>query len=241
MTGTTPAALSRCMFVPARDTAGDDQWGAAIKVAYADLVWSFCTFAASLAGLLFAMMSPLPVLANILVLATATLIVPIVFLSTRLRRGGELTIPVLLTVTSLTCGPIAGLGCVYLASRLRRESPTPHRLRSWYEYITGVVARDRIVHLYDDLNSGRLPHRPGAEVPRFRPILHGTSTDEQQRVLGVLGRRYHADFRAALRDALRNKNSFIRAQAAAVASRLDAEEKNKLWSSASPAGTPDAP
>ena len=119
--------------------------------------------------------------------------------------------------------------------------PTPHRLRSWYEYITGVVARDRIVHLYDDLNSGRLPHRPGAEFPRFRPILHGTSTDEQQRVLGVLGRRYHADFRAALRDALRNKNSFIRAQAAAVASRLDAEEKNKLWSSASPAGTPDAP
>ena len=45
----------------------------------------------------------------------------------------------------------------------------------------------------------------------------------------------------SLRDALRNKNSFIRAQAAAVASRLDAEEKNKLWSSASPAGTPDAP
>jgi HEAT repeat protein len=206
MTGTTPAALSRCMFVPARDTPGDDQWGAAIKVAYADLVWSFCTLAVSLAGLLFAMMSPFPVLANILVLATATLIVPIVFLITRLRRGGELTIPVLLTVTSLTC-----------------------------------VARDRIVHLYDDLNSGRLPHRPGAEVPRFRPILHGTSTDEQQRVLGVLGRRYHADFRAALRDALRNKNSFIRAQAAAVASRLDAEEKNKLWSSASPAGTPDAP
>jgi HEAT repeat protein len=114
-------------------------------------------------------------------------------------------------------------------------------LRSWYEYIAGVVARDRIVHLYDDLNSGRLPHPSGAEVTRFRPILHGTSTDEQQRVLGVLGRRYHADFRAALRDALRNKNSFIRAQAAAVASRLDAEEKNKLWSSASPADTPDAP
>ena len=225
MTGTTPAALSRCMSVPVRDAPGDDQWGVAIKVTYADLVWSFCTFAASLAGLLFAMMSPFPVLANILVLATATLIVPIVFLSTRLRRGGELTIPVLLTVTSLTCGPIAGLGCVYLANRLRCESPTPDRLRSWYEYIAGVVARDRIVHLYDDLNSGRLPHPSGAEVPRFRPILHGTSTDEQQRVLGVLGRRYHADFRPALRDALRNKNSFIRAQAAAVASRLDAEEK----------------
>jgi hypothetical protein len=123
---------------------------------------------------------------------------------------------------------------------LRRRDPTPSRLRSWYEYIAGVVARDRIAHLHDELSSGRLPHEPGAEVPRFRPILHGNSTDQQQRVLGFLGRRYHADFRPALRDALRNKNSFIRAQAAAVASRLDAEEKKKLWSTASPVGTPDA-
>jgi hypothetical protein len=52
MTGTTPATLSRCMSSPS-GPPGDDQWGAAIKVAYADLVWSFCTFAASLAGLLF--------------------------------------------------------------------------------------------------------------------------------------------------------------------------------------------
>jgi hypothetical protein len=36
-----------------------------------------------------------------------------------------------------------------------------------------------------------------------------------------------------LRKALRNKDGFIRAQAAAVASRLDIEEKNRLWSSGS--------
>jgi hypothetical protein len=69
-------------------------------------------------------------------------------------------------------------------------------------------------------------------VPRFRPLLRSGSTEEQQRVLGVIGRRYHPDFRSALRDALRNRNGFIRAQAAAVASRLDIEEKKDLWSSA---------
>jgi len=51
-------------------------------------------------------------------------------------------------------------------------------------------------------------------------------------VLSAIGRRYHSDFRVALRQALRNKNGFIRAQAAAVASGLDSEEKKSLWSGA---------
>jgi len=66
-------------------------------------------------------------------------------------------------------------------------------------------------------------------VPRFGPILRGVSTEDKQRVLGVLGRHYHPEFRTALREALRNKDGFIRAQAAAVASRLDSDEKARLW------------
>jgi hypothetical protein len=137
-------------------------------------------------------------------------------------------------VTSFACGPLGGVGCAFIALALRRRRPSPSRLQHWYEYIAGVVARDRIVRIYEELSSGRLPSDPASEVPRFRPILHGASTEEQQRVLGVIGRRYHADFLPALRDALRNKNGFIRAQAAAVASRLDIEEKKNLWSVASP-------
>ena len=95
-----------------------------------------------------------------------------------------------------------------------------------------------MTRIYDELISGRLPSDPAAKVPRFQPILHGASLDEQQRVLGVVGRRYHPDFRAALRNALRNRNGFIRAQAAAVASRLDIDEKNRLWSAAK---TPERP
>jgi hypothetical protein len=215
----------------------NDTWDTAITITLSDITVPICTFVASLCGLLLLMLIPFPSF-GMLDLLIAMLALPVIFLLFRLRRGGELTIPVLLVVTTIACGPIGALGCAYLAAKLRRR-PSPSRLRSWYEYISGVIARDRVVHLYEDLNAGRLPHDPGAEVPRFRPILHGSSTDEQQRVLGVLGRRYHAEFRAALRDALRNKNSFIRAQAAAVASRLNEEEKNKLWSSAAAASSPD--
>lgn len=239
MTGMDPSAHAS----PGSPMAGmpeAEQWGAAIRVESADVTVPLGGFAASLAALLFALLSPLASVGALVALWAATLLVPLVFLVARLHRGGEITIPILLMTTSLACGPIGGLGCAYLAFSLRHHRPKPSRLRSWYEYIAGVVARERIVHLHDELSSGRLSHEPAAEVPRFRPILHGTSTDEQQRVLGVLGRRYHADFRPALRDALRNKNSFIRAQAAAVASRLDAAEKKKLWSSAPPVGTPDA-
>ena len=204
----------------------------ALEIGSRDVVVSLVSFAASLAVLVFAM-SPLASLPAFIALHVASLFVPGIFLTLRLRRHGELTIPMLLLATSFACGPLGGLGCAFMALALWRRRPAPNRLRYWYDYIAGVVARDRIARLYEELSSGRLPSDPASEVPRFRPILHGASTEEQQRVLGVIGRRYHVDFRPALRDALRNKNGFIRAQAAAVASRLDIEEKKSLWSGAS--------
>jgi hypothetical protein len=210
---------------------------AALAVGSCDVAVSLLSFAISLAVLVFAM-SPLASFSDFVALHLASLLVPGIFLTVRLRRNGEITIPALLLTTSFACGPLGGLGCAFMALALWRRRPSPRRLRYWYEYIAGVVARDRIVRIYEELNSGRLPSDPASEVPRFRPILHGASTEEQQRVLGVIGRRYHSDFRPALRDALRNKNGFIRAQAAAVASRLDIEEKKSLWSSAaSPTGS----
>src|SRR5262249_16103704 len=91
-----------------------------------------------------------------------------------------------------------------------------------------------------ELISGRLPSDPAAKVPRFRPILQGQSVDEQQRILAVMGRRYHSTFRPALRNALRNKNGFFRAQAAAAGARRRVAEKKQLWS-ISPAGNEAAP
>jgi hypothetical protein len=166
-------------------------------------------------------------------LYAASLIMPGFFLAERLREKGDITIPVLLLLTTIGCGPLGALGCAFMARSLRRRQPSPARLASWYAYIAGVVARDRSARIYEELSSGRLPRDPIAEIPRFRPVLSDGSTEEQQRVLSAIGRRYHSEFRAALRQALRNKNGFIRAQAAAVASRLDVEEKKSLWSGAS--------
>jgi HEAT repeat protein len=210
-----------------------------LDVGPADVLVALVTSAMSLAVLVYGMSAvasaPVFIAAHL-----AVLVVPAIFLRMRIRRGGELTVPVLLLVATFAAGPVGALGCAIMALTLWRQNPSPARLQDWYDYIAGVVARTRLTRIYDELASGRLPSDPAAKVPRFGPILEGASVEEQQRVLGVIGRRYHAEFRPVLRKALRNSNGFIRAQAAAVASGLDADEKRQLWSSEQGPAAPTA-
>ena len=184
----------------------------ALDVGPADVLVALATSALSLAVLVYGMSA----------IASAP-----VFIASHLA---VLTVPVLLLVATFAAGPVGALGCAIMALMLWRQNPSPTRLQEWYDYIAGVVARTRLTRIYDELASGRLPSDPAAKVPRFGPILERASVEDQQRVLGVIGRRYHAEFRPVLRKALRSSNGFIRAQAAAVASGLDVDEKNRLWS-----------
>jgi hypothetical protein len=209
----------------------------ALDVGFTDVLVALLTFCASLAVLGYGLNAfavvpvSFPISFPIFLGAhLAVLIIPAAFLLRRSRNNGDRNVPALLLVATFAAGPVGALGCALMALALRLQHPSPARLQHWYDYIAGIVARSDLTRIYDELSSGRLPSDPAARVPRFRPILDGASIEEQQRVLGVIGRRYHADFRPALRNALRNKNGFIRAQAAAVASRLSIEEKNRLWS-----------
>ena len=128
----------------------------------------------------------------------------------------------MLLVATFAAGPVGALGCAVMALALWRQTPVADAAAAIGTTISPASSpAARVTRIYDELVSGRLPSDPAAKVPRFGPILQGASVEEQQRVLGVIGRRYHADFRPALRNALRNSNGFISAQAAAVASRLE--------------------
>jgi hypothetical protein len=207
-----------------------------LEVRAADVLAALATFAGSTAVVAYGM-GPNASFAVFLGLHLAVLTVPSVYLCFRAYARRELTMPALLVITTAAGGPVGALGCAALALAFRLRRPAASRLQAWYDYISGVVARGRVTQIYDELAAGRLPTDRTAAVPRFQPIMQEASVDEQQLVLGVIGRRYHADFRPVLRRALRDKNGFIRAQAAAVASRLDLAEKSLLWS----AGTPERP
>jgi hypothetical protein len=214
-------------------------FGPAATGGRADVLCCLLTFVLSTAVLVYAMSSGAK-LSLLVVLYAAVLVIPIGFCVMRRRDKGELTFATLLLMTTAVAGPIGALGCALVVLALWSRQPGPERLRHWYEYISGVVARGVTVRLYEELTCGRLPSDTKAAVPRFRPILRSASVEEQQRVLGVLGRRYHEEFRAVLREALRHRNGFIRAQAAAVATRLDFDEKTRLWSGSEPSSDPAA-
>jgi len=202
-----------------------------LDVGFTDVLLALFTFATSLAVLVYGF-SPIATLPIVVLLHLAMLIAPALFLRTRARHDGDLALPALLLVATFAAGPVGALGCAVMALALWRRHPSPRRLRDWYDYIAGVVARSRVTRIYDELVSGRLPSDPEAKVLRFGLILQGASIEDQQRVLGVISRRYHADFRFTLSSAMRNRNGFIRAQAAAVASCLSSDEKSRLWSAA---------
>jgi hypothetical protein len=212
-------------------TPADPMAGIAVlAVTVPDIFVALATLGPSLAvlwcGINAIVSFPVAMLLHVEVLA-----IPAIFLIKRVRDRGDLTIPVLLLVATAVSGPIGAAGCAATALALWYQRPSPRRLKDWYDYIAGAVERGQISQMHDQLASGRLPPDAGARVPRFSPILAGSSTDDQQHVLGVVGRRYHDDFRPILKRALRNRNGLIRAQAAAIASRLGSEEKSRLWAS----------
>ena len=199
-----------------------------LEIRALDILVALVTAAASFGVLAYGMSAqasfPLFLLLHLL-----SLLLPAWLLQQQALRGGDLTIPLLLVIATAATGPIGAAGCALMAMLLWFRQPKPSRLQDWYDYISGVVERGRVTDLYDELISGRLPPDQATVVPRFNPILQDTSLEDQQRVLGVIGRRYHPDFRPTLRKAMRHKNGFIRAQAAAIASRLSPDEKARLW------------
>jgi hypothetical protein len=200
-----------------------------LQVTAVDVIVAFATSILSLA-VLWCGTYEIVSLAEAGLLHVAVLCIPAIFLAVRRRRRGELTIPALLLIATFAGGPIGAAGTSFTAIALWLQRPTPVRLKGWYDYIAGVVVRGQLTEIHDDLSSGRLPPDPAASVPRYAPILTGASLVEQQRVLGVVGRRYHSEFRPVLRRALRNRNGLIRTQAAAIASGLALDEKTQLWS-----------
>lgn len=200
-----------------------------LDLRFVDAVFAVITCAASISVFWLAASGHVAVVAALL-MHLGVVTIPAVLVWHRLRGKGDLVFPVLLLVMTFAAGPLGALGSAFALLVLSWQNPTPLRLLDWYGYITGIVGRSRVAHIYDELTSGRLPDA-AAGISRFAPILNGTAFEVQQRVLGVMGSRYHADFRHMLRLALRSRNGLIRAQAAAIAANLDLDEKAKLSTS----------
>jgi hypothetical protein len=200
----------------------------ALIVKARDIMVSLVTCIASLLVVAFFVAGHIDI-REALLLHLGVVAVPVLFLAYNQRCGNELTVATLLSVGTLVAGPIGAVGTLVIALSWWYRRPDAERLRDWYDSIAGFVVRGDAGRIHDEVTSGRLSANPAAGVDRLALLLSGASVEEQQRVVGVIGRQYHEELRPLLRAALRNRNPIIRAQAAAVASRLDLDEKNHLW------------
>ena len=127
-----------------------------LAIGRADVICSLLTFALSMAVVAYAM-TPVARLDLVLALYALVLLIPVARWTAQRRRNGELTLAAFLLMTTVAAGPVGALGCTFLALRLSRRQPSPDRLRHWYNYISGIVARRATGRIYEELRSGRKP------------------------------------------------------------------------------------
>lgn len=136
------------------------------------------------------------------------------------RRGGDAGTPALVAAAVAIAGPFGALGGIVIDWLSVQRQDHRDRLQRWYERISLSTDTDDVTRLSDHVVIGRGMDLASPAPPPFaRLIEHGTVA-EKQAVLGLVARRFHPHYLAALKIALVSEEPVIRVQAAAVAARV---------------------
>lgn len=160
---------------------------------------------------------PLPI-AVMCHLIVATVLLGRYMLRVRRKRDGSASL--LLAFVVLVAGPFGALGGLFIGWLSRPERSDVERLSQWYARIalsTDVSAGTR---RSDRIATGRIANLNAAMPHSFSGVLEHGNVHDKQMVLGLIARRFHADYLPALKLALVSEEPVIRVQAAAVAAKI---------------------
>lgn len=164
----------------------------------------------------------------LLVLHAAVVAALAAVLDWRERRKADARLIVIALVTVAVSGPLGALLTAILGLVLMAISVDGAILRRWYARIVGEKSDDDAELLYGQIVSGRTldPHVDAGA--RFAAIMRHGPLEEKQRILGLIAHKYHPDFLGLLKSAMRSSDPPLRVQAAAVAARLQSDERARL-------------
>lgn len=136
------------------------------------------------------------------------------------RRRCDVSSSALGLLVGAVAGPLGPLGAGFLAFSVGRSRPVTPLVADWYERIALSTAVDPEERLCDDVGVGRTIDL-GQVAPRdFSNTMRSGNLAERQTILGLIARKFHPAYLAALKIALNSPEPVVRVQAAAVAAHI---------------------
>jgi hypothetical protein len=136
------------------------------------------------------------------------------------RRKVDTGPAVLLAVATAVTGPLGALGCVMTGRLVLLGRESPDLLKAWYKRISMSTETDPVTRMSDTVAIGRSLDLTSPLPSSFAEVLQHGSIADQQRVLGLIARKFHPDYLPALQIALAHEAPVVRVQAAAVAAHV---------------------
>jgi hypothetical protein len=141
-------------------------------------------------------------------------------ISSAARRHVDTGPSILLAVATAVLGPLGALGCVVMPWLCRAGRESPDLLKAWYRRIALSTETDHMTRLSDTVAIGRSLDLGNPLPQSFADVFHNGSIADQQRVLGLIARKFHPDYLPVLQSALAHEAPVVRVQAAAVAAHV---------------------
>jgi hypothetical protein len=136
------------------------------------------------------------------------------------RQGSDTNPFLLLAITTGVIGPLGAAGCLVVSQLVHLGTESDDLLKAWYARLSLSTETDAMTRLSDTITTGRALHLTEEPTASFLAVLEHGSVSDQQRVLGIIARKFHPDYLPVLKKALTNEAPVIRVQAAAVAAHV---------------------
>ena len=133
-------------------------------------------------------------------------------------------------------GPFGAAGCILLALVLGLKKPETKLLDHWYRRLSQSTQRNQENLLYRSIIAGRAPKSGQAvkgdlspsAITSFYTIMEYGTLEQKQKLLGIIALKYHPEFLPLLKLALQDSDPTMRAQAAAVNTKLYMQYKGQF-------------
>lgn len=155
-------------------------------------------------------------------------------------RREDVRLPLVLTLATLVAGPIGAVLSLMLLPFAGLRPAKAALLDAWYRRIAEAASVDQAARVAADVATGRAIDI-SAPVPRaFADVMESGTLAERQTALGLIARKFHPEYSAALDTALKSPEPVVRVQAAAVAAKVRRELQARVQALTDEAGKGDA-